>query len=100
MLQASAALLPAATERCSFCPHVSPAVVPRGCWALGAVCVQAGSEPLCQVMGRDPETHGTQHGDTPRNREAQAWPVLLWNHGAHSLCEPSVLLAALVLMPG
>lgn len=82
MLQ-PAALLPALVERCSLCPHVSPAVVPRGCWVWGLT--------VCQVMGRDPGTHGTQHGDIPRNRGAQAWLVLLWNHGAHSLCEVSRL---------
>lgn len=91
MLQA-AALLPSLRERFALCPHVSPAVVPRGCWAwvLG-VCRLT----VCQVMGRDPGTRGTQHGDIPSSR-AQAWPVLLWSRGV----QPSVVLAALVLMPG
>lgn len=74
--------------RGALCPHVSPDVLPRGCRIWG-LCVQAGSEPLCQVMAGEPETHGTQHGDIPRNREAQAWPLLLWSHGACSLCEVS-----------
>lgn len=80
----AATLLSAFTERFSLCPHVSPAVVPRA--AGPGVCVQADSVP---GDGQGPERHGTQHGDIPRSREAQAWPVLLWSHGSHRLCEES-----------
>lgn len=64
---------PALVERCSLCPHVSPAVVPMGCWVWGQFVCRLTE---CQVMGRDPETHRTQHGGSPRNRDVQAWLVL------------------------